>query len=118
MNDSLAALAFLTNLNRPYRSAVSLDTQSIEAWNESLTGLNPIQAGMQIAIPEIDGATEPFVYGGISRTKLNRGAGRPLPASRRRLRRANRLRTVARSEVKLALMLFVFLRTRATSERG
>ncbi|MGH9428380.1 MAG: cobaltochelatase subunit CobN, partial [Terriglobia bacterium] len=32
MNDSLAASAFLTNLNRPYRSAVSLDTQSIEAW--------------------------------------------------------------------------------------
>ena len=31
----------------------------------SQTGLNPMQAGMQIAIPEIDGATEPFVYGGL-----------------------------------------------------
>ncbi|HEU4768676.1 MAG TPA: cobaltochelatase subunit CobN, partial [Pyrinomonadaceae bacterium] len=65
MNDSAAASEFLRALNLPYRSAVSLDTQTIEAWRESQTGLNPVQAGMQIAIPEIDGATEPFIYGGI-----------------------------------------------------
>jgi magnesium chelatase subunit H len=65
MNDSAAASQFLRELNLPYRSAVSLDTQTIEAWSDSQTGLNPVQAGMQIAIPEIDGATEPFIYGGI-----------------------------------------------------
>src|ERR1051326_1234365 len=65
MNDSAAASEFLRELNLPYRSAVSLDTQTIEAWSDSQTGLNPVQAGMQIAIPEIDGATEPFIYGGI-----------------------------------------------------
>ena len=65
MNDSEAAAEFLTGLNRPYRSAVSLDMQSIESWTDSQTGLNPVQAGMQIAIPEIDGATEPFIYGGL-----------------------------------------------------
>jgi magnesium chelatase subunit H len=65
MNDSAAASQFLRDLNLPYRSAVSLDTQTIEAWSDSATGLNPVQAGMQIAIPEIDGATEPFIYGGI-----------------------------------------------------
>ena len=92
MNDSVAAAEFLTALNRPYRSAVSLDTQSIEAWQESLTGLNPMQAGMQIASPEIDGATEPFVFGGISATDVQ-----PLALEdrcqrlARRLRRANRL---------------------------
>jgi magnesium chelatase subunit H len=32
MNDSEAASEFLTNLNRPYRSAVSLDMQTIESW--------------------------------------------------------------------------------------
>src|SRR5260370_8445309 len=64
MNDGEAAAEFLCELNVPYRSAVSLDTQTIEAWRNSQTGLNPIQAGMQIAIPEIDGATEPFIYGG------------------------------------------------------
>lgn len=68
MNDSIAASQFLKDLNVPYRSVVSLETQTIEAWTDSATGLNPIQAGMQIAIPEIDGATEPFVYGGIPST--------------------------------------------------
>ena len=65
MNDSESAARFLQDLNRPYRSAVSLDMQTIESWNQSHTGLNPVQSGMQVAIPEIDGATEPFVYGGI-----------------------------------------------------
>ena len=109
MNDSQAASAFLTSLNRPYRSAVSLDTQSIEAWNESLTGLNPIQAGMQIAIPEIDGATEPFVYGGISATDVEPVALEDrCQRLARRLRRANRLQRAPRSELKLALVLFCF----------
>lgn len=109
MNDSVAALAFLQGLNRPYRSAVSLDTQSIEAWQESLTGLNPLQAGMQIAIPEIDGAIEPFVYGGISATDVEPVAlEERCQRLARRLRRANRLRLAARSEIKLALLLFCF----------
>ena len=59
MNDSEAAADFLGELNIPYRSLISLDTQTIENWQESFTGLNPVQTGMQIAIPEIDGATEP-----------------------------------------------------------
>ena len=66
MNDSEAASEFLQQLNRPYRSAVSLDMQTIDDWRTSQTGLNPVQAGMQIAIPEIDGATEPFIYGGLT----------------------------------------------------
>lgn len=109
MNDSAAATEFLKTLNTPYRSAVSLDTQSIESWSNSQIGLNPIQAGMQIAIPEIDGATEPFVYGGLQ------GKGQEPVALTdrceriaRRLKRWNNLRTLARSEVKLALVLFCF----------
>src|ERR1043165_37847 len=66
MNDSEAAVGFLKELNVPLRSAVSLDVQTVESWRESWTGLNPVQAGMQVAIPEIDGATEPFVYGGMA----------------------------------------------------
>ena len=109
MNDSAAASEFLRHLNLPYRSAVSLDTQTIEAWNDSQTGLNPVQAGMQIAIPEIDGATEPFVYGGIPA----RGH-EPVPLEdrctrfARRLRRWNVLRTAPRDRIKLAIVLFCF----------
>jgi magnesium chelatase subunit H len=109
MNDSEAAAQFLERLNRPYRSAVSLDTQTIDAWRASQTGLNPIQAGMQIAIPEIDGATEPFIYGGIPASGVE-----PVALDDRcvrfagRLRRWNRLRTAPRGELKLALILFCF----------
>jgi len=109
MNDSEAAADFLRQLNRPYRSAVSLDTQTIDAWRDSQTGLNPVQAGMQIAIPEIDGATEPFIYGGIPASGVE-----PLALDdrcirfARRLKRWNRLRTASREELKLALTLFCF----------
>ncbi|HKR23044.1 MAG TPA: cobaltochelatase subunit CobN, partial [Pyrinomonadaceae bacterium] len=109
MNDSAAASQFLSDLNLPYRSAVSLDTQTIEAWRDSATGLNPIQAGMQIAIPEIDGATEPFIYGGIpvkghEPTPLDDRCRR----FARRLKRWNNLQTSPRDEVKLAIVLFCF----------
>lgn len=109
MNDSAAAAAYLSDLNRPFRAAVSLDVQTVEAWEASGTGLNPVQAGMQIAIPELDGATEPFVYGG-----MRAGDTAPLPLEdrcrrlARRLRRWNRLRTAAKAELRVALLAFCF----------
>ncbi len=109
MNDSEAAASFLADLNRPYRSAVSLDMQTIDSWRSSQTGLNPVQAGMQIAIPEIDGATEPFIYGGLP----ERGVEPVALEDRcrryaRRLKRWNRLQTAPRNELTLALVLFCF----------
>lgn len=109
MNDSMAATRFLSELNIPLRSCVSLDMQTIEAWEASGIGLNPVQSGMQVAIPEIDGATEPFVYGGMTE-----GGAEPVPLEERctrlarRLKRWHRLQTVKRSELKLALVLFCF----------
>jgi magnesium chelatase subunit H len=109
MNDSEAAAEFLRELNRPFRSMVSLDMQSIESWRESGTGLNPVQSGMQIAIPELDGATEPFVYGGMPA-----GGVEPVPLEERcrrlarRLKRWNHLQTSKRENLKLALLLFCF----------
>jgi len=109
MNDSAAAAEFLLKLNRPFRSAVSLDMQTIESWNESQIGLNPVQAGMQVAIPEIDGATEPFIYGGIPA----RGCEPVALEERcrrmaRRLKRWNRLQTAGREELNLAVVVFCF----------
>ncbi|HKE60025.1 MAG TPA: cobaltochelatase subunit CobN [Pyrinomonadaceae bacterium] len=109
MNDSDAAAKFLKQLNLPYRSAVSLDTQTIEAWRESPTGLNPVQAGMQIAIPEIDGATEPFIYGGIpARGQEPIGLENRCERFARRLKRWHRLQTTAREQISLAFILFCF----------
>lgn len=109
MNDGAAASEFLSGWNRPYRSAVSLDMQTIESWRASLTGLNPVQAGMQIAIPEVDGATEPFVYGGIPAAGVEPEA-LPDRSKRfaRRLSRWNRLQTAQRQDLKLAFVLYCF----------
>src|SRR6266404_1301811 len=109
MNDSEAALGFLKDLNRPFKSIVSLDTQTIGKWELSGIGLNPVQSGMQVAIPEIDGATEPFIYGG-----LPDNATEPVPLPdrclriARRLKRWNRLQVADRADLKIALMLFCF----------
>jgi magnesium chelatase subunit H len=109
MNDSEAATAYLRELNVPFRSAVSLDLQTIESWRRSSTGLNPVQAGMQIAIPEIDGATEPFVYGGMPADSFE-----PIPLEdrcrrfARRLKKWNHLQTAERADLKLALVIYCF----------
>ena len=109
MNDSEAAAEFLGELNIPYRSLVSLDTQTIENWRESFTGLNPVQTGMQIAIPEIDGATEPYIFGGIPERGVE-----PAPLEdrcrriARRLKRWHRLQTATRAELKIALVIYCF----------
>src|SRR5215510_3666888 len=109
MNDSQAAADFLSRLNVPFRSMVSLDVQTIEHWKQNKLGLNPIQTAMQIAIPEIDGGTEPFVYGG-----LPAAGNQPEPLEERcrriarRLARWNRMRTAPRSDLRLALLVFCF----------
>ncbi len=109
MNDSEAAANYLGELNIPYRSLVSLDTQTIDNWRDSFTGLNPVQTGMQVAIPEIDGATEPYVFGGIPERGVE-----PAPLAdrcqrvARRLKRWNRLQTANRADLRLALVIYCF----------
>jgi magnesium chelatase subunit H len=109
MNDSEASLEFLRSLKVPLRSLVSLDLQTIQNWEAGRLGLNPIQTAMQVAIPEIDGATEPFVFGG-----LNAAGHQPEPVEERcrrvarRLARWNRLRVAKRGDIRLALTVFCF----------
>src|SRR4029078_4947417 len=76
---------------------------------DSQTGLNPIQAGMQIAIPEIDGATEPFIYGGIpTRGQEPVALDDRCQRLARRLKRWNTLQNAPPKDVKLAIVLFCF----------
>ena len=44
--------------------AVPLVFQSFEEWQSSELGLHPIQVVLQVSLPEIDGAIEPFIYVG------------------------------------------------------
>jgi magnesium chelatase subunit H len=102
-------MEFLEGLNAPLRSLVSLDVQTVENWESGRLGLNPIQTAMQVAVPEIDGATEPFVFGGVTQT-----SDEPVAIEERcvriarRIARWNRLRNARREELQLALVLFCF----------
>ncbi len=63
-NDADAAGALLRELDVPYLAAHGLEFQSLDQWRASPQGLLPIEATMMVAIPELDGATGPMVFGG------------------------------------------------------
>ncbi|MCV6593490.1 MAG: cobaltochelatase subunit CobN [Silicimonas sp.] len=63
-NDSGAAVELLQGLDVPYLAAHPLEFQSAEAWSEAQAGLGPVETTMLIALPEIDGATNPTVFAG------------------------------------------------------
>ena len=63
-NDSTAAVEALRDLDVPYIAAHPLEFQSLGQWATSDGGLGPIETTMLIALPEIDGATNPTVFAG------------------------------------------------------
>ena len=65
-NDSKAAEAMLAALDVPYIAAHPVEFQTLEQWEDSERGLLPVEATMMVAIPELDGATGPMIFGGRS----------------------------------------------------
>ncbi len=65
-NDAGAAVDTLEALDAPYLSAHALEFQSLEEWRGQARGLTPVESTMMVAIPELDGATGPIVFGGRS----------------------------------------------------
>ncbi len=63
-NDSPAAVDALTALDVAYIAAHPLEFQTMEQWQASAGGLGPVETTMLIALPEIDGATNPTVFAG------------------------------------------------------
>ncbi len=63
-NDSPAAVDALSALDVPYIAAHPLEFQTLGQWADAGTGLGPIETTMLIALPEIDGATNPTVFAG------------------------------------------------------
>jgi magnesium chelatase subunit H len=63
-NDSPAAIATLTALDVPYVAAHPLEFQTLGQWATTEGGLGPVETTMLIALPEIDGATNPTVFAG------------------------------------------------------
>lgn len=63
-NDSSAAVETLKALDVPYIAAQALEFQTLGQWAKSAQGLGPVETTMLVALPEIDGATNPTVFAG------------------------------------------------------
>jgi magnesium chelatase subunit H len=125
-NDSAAAEKTLAALDVPYVAAHPVEFQTIEQWGASARGLMPVESTIMVAIPELDGATSPTVFGGRGGAQGTRCAGcskgcafdAPLtardmqPCSERTATLASRvakliaLRRAERAERRVAIVLF------------
>lgn len=63
-NDSDAAADMLATLDVPYIAAHAIEFQTVEDWRGQRQGLLPLEATMMVALPELDGAILPSVFGG------------------------------------------------------
>ncbi len=109
-NDSKAAEDALAALDVPYVAAHALEFQTLDQWQDACGGLTPVEATMLIALPEIDGATNPMIFGGRSGTAARTMA--PAPDRVERLAdRAAKLTALRRSKTakrKTAIVLYGF----------
>jgi magnesium chelatase subunit H len=65
-NDSAAAEEMLRRLDVPYYAAQAVEFQPLERWGGSAAGFTPVESTIMVAIPELDGAIAPALYGGRS----------------------------------------------------
>ena len=63
-NDAKAAEVMLSGMDVPYLAAHAIEFQTLQDWANSNRGLMPVESTIMVAIPELDGATEPTVFGG------------------------------------------------------
>jgi magnesium chelatase subunit H len=77
-NDAGAAEDILARLDVPYIAAHPAELQTLEQWGASDRGLMPVESTIMVAIPELDGATGPIVFGGRSDS-----AGKPCQGCQR-----------------------------------
>lgn len=113
-NDAEAAADLMAELDVPYLTGQAVEFQTLEQWQASDRGLLPVEATMMVAIPELDGATGPVVYGGRSGTDPSAAARAMVPHHERiealtgRVDKLVTLRRTKRAERKLAITLFNF----------
>ncbi|MEE4120080.1 MAG: magnesium chelatase subunit H [Paracoccaceae bacterium] len=123
-NDSEAAVEMLTGLDVPYVAAHPLEFQTLGQWASSAGGLGPVETTMLIALPEIDGATCPTVYGGRHGAEGCQGCQYACPCQTEtkamapcreridslveKVDRLARLRRKANADKKIAAVLFGF----------
>ncbi len=113
-NDSPAAVAALTALDVPYVAAHPLEFQTLSQWQASAGGLGPVETTMLIALPEIDGATNPTVFAGregstgATDTRAMQPCVERVAALADKVARLVRLRRKAAQERHLGIVLYGF----------
>jgi magnesium chelatase subunit H len=109
-NDAKAAEEILAQLDVPYVAAQPLEFQSIEQWQASPRGLTALESTIMIAIPELDGATGPIVFGGRRNGKSSDMAGidERVDMLAARVARLIENRQTPRAERNVAIVLFNF----------
>ena len=80
-NDNEAAIKVLSDMDVPYIAAQPLEFQTLDQWANGDQGLSPIEATMLVALPEIDGATNPTVFAGRHAPTGCDGCARNCPAT-------------------------------------
>ena len=108
-NDTDAAAGVLSSLGVPYMVCQPLEFQSVEDWHKNAQGLLPVEATMMVAIPELDGATNPQVFGGRC-SECNEMIPHAERISRlsSRVTRQIALARTTRQQRRLAIVLFNF----------
>ena len=96
-NDSCAAQMVLGGLDVPYFCLQTLEFQSTDEWRKDPRGLNPLQATLQVAIPELDGAIGPTVFAGKSAQAKGVEQGESVPIQERIDTMADRVAMVVRN---------------------
>ena len=111
-NDADAAAEVLGQLDVPYLAAHAVEFQSLDTWEASERGLSPVEATMMVAIPELDGATGPMVFGGRRDGADSRGdmcvAQERAEQLAARVAKLVALRSTPAEERRLAIVLFNF----------
>ncbi len=65
-NDAKSAEDILARLDVPYIAAHPVEFQTLQQWGGDKRGLMPVESTIMVAIPELDGAAGPTVFGGRS----------------------------------------------------
>ncbi|WP_281968228.1 magnesium chelatase subunit H [Roseovarius nanhaiticus] len=123
-NDSDAAAVTLNGLDVPYVSAQPLEFQTLDQWARSGQGLGPVETTMLVALPELDGASNPTVYAGrhgaggctgcahkcasVSQTRAMAPCPERIGALSNKVRRLAKLRVMGNADKKVAIVLFGF----------
>ncbi len=110
-NDASAAEAILSKLDIPYVGAQAIEFQTVDQWSGSGRGLMPVESTIMVAIPELDGATGPIVFGGRREGAADirmEGIEDRVEMLAARIDRLIALRRCEPAERKVALVLFNF----------